>query len=277
MTRRALFCALAVLLAVPVTEISHARAWSSLETPAQGDARSIGETSAGCLRGAQQLPAEGAGFLVMHLERHRDWGHPELLSVIKALGREVVQGLGMMHVGDLGMVRGGPMPFGHRSHQSGLDADIWFDLDPNLHHGLNADRSNLKARSLLSPLTQGLDESLWSESHLKLLRAAAGSPSVDRIFVNARIKQRLCERSKGPRDWLRKIRPWYYHEDHLHLRLRCPEDSPSCIPQEPIPLGDGCDALGYWLAKPATPTPEKKTPSAPPPSLPTECRRVLAE
>jgi penicillin-insensitive murein endopeptidase len=266
------------LLLDPARAGNSVNPWSALDTPTEGPARAIGEPSAGCLRGGRQLSAEGPGYLLMHLERRRDWGHPALLEVIVRLGRVVLtQGLGLLHVGDLGMVRGGPMPFGHRSHQSGLDADIWFDLDPKAHQGANAERSNLKAKSFLDPLSNGVNQALWRDAHLTLLRAAAEDPAVDRIFVNARIKQQLCDQAQGQREWLRKIRPWYYHEDHFHLRLRCPEDSPSCLPQEPIPPGDGCHALDYWLSKPATPTPERKSVTPPTPTLPSECRRILHE
>ena len=34
-----------------------------------------------------------------------------------------------MLVGDMAQPRGGPMSFGHVSHQGGLDVDIWFRLD----------------------------------------------------------------------------------------------------------------------------------------------------
>ncbi|MEY4685829.1 MAG: hypothetical protein RLZ25_2288 [Pseudomonadota bacterium] len=254
-----------------------ANSWSEIDVPASGSARSIGEASAGCLRGARMLPPEGSGYLVMHLERNRYWGHPTLIETIRSLGHDIAHGLGLMHVGDLGMSRGGPMPFGHRSHQTGLDADVWFDLSPTLHFKANSDRSNVKAFSVLNPLTNGLDYALWSESHAHMLKLAANRPEVDRIFVNARIKDELCRSTTGDRGWLRKIRPWYYHEDHFHMRLSCPPDSPSCVRQEPIPPGDGCDALDWWLSKPAEPTPDRKAPSAPKPALPPECRSVLAD
>lgn len=255
-----------------------ANPWSALEDPTTGAPRSIGETSAGCLRGARLLPAEGAGYLVMHLERNRYYGHPTLIAAIRNLGLEISnKGLGLMHVGDLGMVRGGPMPYGHRSHQSGLDADIWFDLNPELHHSANADRSNIKAPSFVDPLRDSVDRTRWSEDQARMLKIAANLPDVDRIFVNARIKDQLCKDHPNERSWLRKIRPWYYHEDHFHMRLQCPKDSPSCLPQEPIPPGDGCDALGPWLRMPSEPTPERKKPQAAMPALPAECRAVLRE
>lgn len=265
---------LASLLLV-FTVNSPANPWANVPGPVPGPSRAIGDTSAGCISGARSLPTQGEGYVVMHLERDRYYGHPSLISSIRALGQRAAEGLGIMHVGDLGMARGGPMPFGHRSHQTGLDADVWFDLSPSLHLGANRDRSNVSAYSLLSKVGEGLDYRLWSDRHAQMLKAAATQPAVDRIFVNARIKQELCRSTQGDRDWLRKIRPWYHHEDHFHMRLACPPDSPSCVRQEPIPPGDGCEALSWWFKK--TPeAPAAKPPPPPQPRMPAECRELLS-
>ena len=181
------------------TQQAQANAWSEVLTPAPGAARAIGDTSAGCITGARALPTEGEGYVVMHLERNRNYGHPSLISTLRALGQQAARGLGILHIGDLGMARGGPMPFGHRSHQTGLDADVWFDLSPTLHLGANRMRSNIEAYSLLSKTHDGLDERLWSDSHARMLRSAAQQPGVDRIFVNARIKRELCRSTRGDR------------------------------------------------------------------------------
>jgi len=262
------------LLPIALSVATHANSWSDVPGPVPGPARSIGDTSAGCIQGARTLPTEGVGYVVMHLERNRYYGHPSLIESIQALGRRAAQGLGIMHVGDLGMPRGGPMPFGHRSHQTGLDADVWFDLSPSLHLRANGNRSDVTAYSLLSKFGDGLNYQLWSDSHAQMLKTAANQPNVERIFVNARIKQELCHGTRGDRTWLRKIRPWYYHEDHFHMRLACPPDSPGCVRQEPIPPGDGCDALDWWFNK----TPDSshaKKPPPPKPALPSECRTLL--
>ena len=46
-----------------------------------------------------------------------------------------------------------------------------------------------------------------------------------------------------------KVRPWYGHADHIHVRLKCPADSPNCRAQPAVPAGDGCDkSLAHWFA-----------------------------
>ena len=169
------------------------------------------------------------------------------------------------------------MPFGHRSHQTGIDADVWFDLSPSLHLGANRTRSNVSAFNVLSKTSDGLDYRLWNNSHEQMLKAAATQPAVDRIFVNARIKQELCRTTRGDRSWLRKVRPWYHHEDHFHMRLSCPPDSPSCVRQETIPMGDGCDQLDWWFHKQPDTGVAPNTPKPPKPVMPAECRNVLRD
>ena len=55
------------------------------------------------------------------------------------------------------------------------------------------------------------------------------------------VKKALCETAGADRAWLQKIRPWYKHDDHFHIRLNCPPGSPSCVAQAPT----AC--RGRWL------------------------------
>ena len=83
------------------------------------------------------------------------------------------------------------------------------------------------------------------------------------------------ELPESPR-WLRKVRPWFQHRAHMHVRLRCPADSLECEDQPLPPPGDGCGAeLQSWFEppKPGTTKPEKKTP----PPLPPSCQALLDE
>lgn len=269
---------LLLILLIPLfAGLCQASEWSEVTTPSSGETQSIGQTSNGCIAGAKPLAQEGQGYVVMHLERNRYYGHPNLIRTITHLGKQVQkQGLGLMQVGDLGQPRGGPMAFGHRSHQTGIDVDIWFNLDRALLASADDLRSNLHAPSMLSSGNRGINRMLWGDEQVKLLELAAKEPEVDRIFVNAYIKQELCERVDADREWLRKIRPWYYHDDHFHMRLKCPADSPACDSQDPIPEGEGCDeaSIGWWLQQHP---PSHPKPPPPHPVLPAECRSVISE
>ena len=75
----------------------------------------------------------------------------------------------------------------------------------------------------------------------ELIRLAASDPKVTRIFVSPLIKEGLCQFYKGQdRSWLSKVRPWFGHRAHMHVRLACPPDSPYCVNQDLPPEGDGC-------------------------------------
>jgi penicillin-insensitive murein endopeptidase len=109
-----------------------------------------------------------------------------------------------------------------------------------------------------------------------MIKLAAEDNDVTRIFVNPAIKQQLCLDAGTDRDWLRKVRPWFQHRAHMHVRLRCPANSLECEDQPLPPPGDGCGAeLQSWFepAKPGTSKPEKKTP----PPLPPSCQALLDE
>ncbi len=209
----------------------------------------IGNYSAGCLQGAESLPLSGPAFVVMHPERKRYFGHPELLSYIKSLASTVRDNhLGILLVGDMGRPRGGPMISGHASHQIGLDVDLWYSLPKKAPR--KAERSRLSA----GHFTANGKLAHWNKKLTKLLELAIQNPSVDRIFVNPIIKQSLC-RSEKEAAWLHKIRPWWGHDDHFHVRLNCPAGSNQCQPGTPIPDGPGCDSdLAWWFSEDAKKT-----------------------
>jgi penicillin-insensitive murein endopeptidase len=254
--------------------------WAGATTPvALGPvAESIGSYTAGCLSGAVELPPNGTGYQVMRLSRHRYYGHPDLKNVIEALGKNVAaQRLGVLLIGDMGQPRGGPTLTGHRSHQTGLDVDIWFLLSKQAESRTlaNNEREKWSAPSVLRDHSDLIDSRQWSQSNERILQITAEKPEVDRVFVNASIKRELCQSHPG-QAWLRKIRPWWKHDDHFHVRLKCPLDSPYCEKQEPLPAGDGCDAsLAWWFSAEAK-APAKKLPPPKAPILPARCAQVLS-
>lgn len=253
--------AVAVCLLVLAT-VASAKEWSQVSAPAPGRPQAIGQTSRGCLAGGVALPKDGVGYHVMHLERHRNFGHPHLVDTIETIGRATArEHVGVLHIGDLSQPRGGPTPFGHRSHQTGLDVDVWFSLDAALVRRADPLRSNLDAPTLLNSTGSGLNHLLWDKGHARVLELASRLPRIERIFVNPHIKRELCRTVTGDRSWLRKIRPWWGHDDHFHARLYCPPDSPHCESQDPLPPGDGCDSsMDWWFRMPSTTPPARRKP-----------------
>ncbi len=253
--------------------------WSLIKQATQisDSAQSIGTYTAGCLSGAVSLPQNGIGFQVMRPSRHRSYGHPDLIRFIENLAQTTnYQHKSSLLIGDLGQPRGGPTPSGHRSHQTGLDVDIWYLLSPQaaLRSLDFNERETWSAPSVLVAKTDAIDDKQWLPTHEKILEAAARQPEVDRIFVNPGVKRQLCL-NKENRDWLRKIRPWWGHDDHFHVRLKCPVNNKNCSVQEALPEGDGCDAsLAWWFSEEAK-TPVQTTKKPEPVVLPGLCDVVL--
>jgi penicillin-insensitive murein endopeptidase len=110
--------------------------------------------------------------------------------------------------------------------------------------------------------------------------------------VHPAIKKAVCEASKDEkdRDWLSKVRPYWGHYYHFHIRMACPKGSAGCTGQPSVDDdNDGCGAeLARWLKlikpKPVVATPPAPKPATPAPErryitmdqLPAECRTVLA-
>jgi penicillin-insensitive murein endopeptidase len=239
-----------------VTARAVAEAWNRQHQPAPGQARAIGTYAAGCLQGAAVLPASGPGFVLIHPGRRRGFGHPALISFVRRLSATARrQRLGLLLVGDLSQARGGPTPSGHRSHQTGLDVDLGYAA-PSGFSGTTLTVQQREAVVWPAVVDLGTHKftPLWTERVRRLLQTAAQDPAVDRIFVNPAIKRQLC--AEGPRQalWLARLRPWWGHHDHFHVRLTCPADSPDCQAQEPLPAGDDCAAVDWWFSADAQAT-----------------------
>ena len=102
---------------------------------------------------------------------------------------------------------------------------------------------------------------LWTPAHARLLKRAASYPEVERIFVNPGIKKKLCDTVTGDRSWLRKVRPFWGHDDHFHVRIGCQPGSPAARGRPDTP-GDGCDkSLAWWFTE--EPWRPNKNPEAP--------------
>ncbi len=237
------------------------------ELPSIGKAAAIGYYPAGCLQGGVELPPTGATWQVMRISRNRNWGHPELIKFLERFAPLAAKATGWhgVLVGDMAQPRGGPLPYGHSSHQIGLDVDVWFMPMPDRVLS-KEERDNLPFLNLVADDWKHINKDVWTPAHAAFIRTAAEQPEVERVLVNAAIKKELC-RMQGDRhpSWMEKVRPWYGHHDHIHVRLKCPPDSPTCRKQEPPHGGPECSDkdFKFWFSDkvlhPPEPTPPAKT------------------
>ena len=142
-------------------------------TPFPGPPRSIGGYFDGCLAGAVPLPITGPTWQVMRLSRNRNWGNPQLVRFIERFAENAKKvGWNGLLVGDMSQPRGGPMLSQHRSHQIGLDVDIWFTPMPD-HVQSREEREFGEAADVVAPDQLDVDPEVWTHTHAKLIRAAA--------------------------------------------------------------------------------------------------------
>ncbi|PJG82260.1 penicillin-insensitive murein endopeptidase [Caviibacterium pharyngocola] len=247
--------------------------WQSVKRPIPGEPTPVGSYSNGCIIGAQPLPFDGDGYQVIRTNKNRYYGHPDMIAYLQRLGKKVKEaGMPTMLIGDIAMPGGGRFLTGHASHQVGLDADIWLRMG----RLSAADAQDPSGMGLLvvNRKAQRVDDNLWTENHTNLIRLAAQDKQVSRIFVNPAIKLKLCQTVRGDRAWLQKIRPWFGHDSHFHVRLTCPQGASYCENQAPVPAGDGCgDELYSWF-EPAKPSSTPAKPKAVPPE-PMLCQQVI--
>lgn len=292
---RRLLLALSSLLVLtgPVSELRAETAkpareiFGGITLPSKSNAQAVGFYAKGCLSGAVAIPTDGNTWQAMRLSRNRRWGHPDMIALLERLSRDAAakDGWPGLLLGDISQPRGGPMLNGHSSHQVGLDADIWLTPMPDKTL-TRSERENQPFTSMIRPdkfLT--VDERRWTPAHARLLMRAARYPQVERIFVNPAIKKKLCDTWQGDRAGMGKIRPYYGHDSHFHIRIKCPEGSSNCKAQAAVPPGDGCDkSLAWWFTTEpwAKPDPDKEKKPVKKPrlatlaDLPKACRTVLA-
>ncbi|EBA08448.1 penicillin-insensitive murein endopeptidase [Sagittula stellata] len=242
-----------------------------------------GSYAKGCLAGGAQLPETGPTWQAMRLSRNRNWGHPELVDYIQDLSKKAAQQPGWkgLYIGDMSQPRGGPMLTGHASHQIGLDADIWMLPADDLNLSERA-RENISSISLRRS-SGAYTNNNWTRAHHEIIKAAASDPRVARIFVFPGAKVKMCNDEKGDRAWLRKIRPWWGHHYHFHVRLSCPKGAVGCVDQAAPPPGDGCADAQQWVNNILNPPPPDPNAKPAPPKreltlgdLPNACAAVLA-
>lgn len=203
--------------------------------------------------------------------------------MVKSLAASMkAHGLGRLAVGDLGQARGGPAPSGHKSHQSGLDVDLWFVTPRSLNRKVLPRKLKLETLGAQDLVTkdQSAVRPQMNARVMSMLHLAADDPRVARIFVHPRIKEALCKRAGKSRAWLRKIRPWWGHRSHFHMRLQCPRSDRLCENQSALPPGDGCEGLEWWFDAKAQAERKKgraqyRKNMGKAPTMPQQCHEVL--
>ncbi|MFT7580084.1 MAG: penicillin-insensitive murein endopeptidase [Myxococcota bacterium] len=164
-------------------------------------------------------------------------------------------------VGEVSNPVGGEIPF-HLSHQNGLDVDLWFLQRPvpGAPARFPVPRCSRPKRFVEQDptarkwqVTPGFEPG-WNWA---LAEALAANDQVTLIFVSPIIEKALAEWARANKvptrvrsRTLRKLYPVFCrtpkgiqmgtyknnrcpHDDHFHVRFRCPKDSPKCLNRKP--------------------------------------------
>ncbi|MCK8044977.1 penicillin-insensitive murein endopeptidase [Shewanella sp. 1CM18E] len=276
------YLTLLALLGITISSCSlSANPWEEIDTPYGENAGAIGSYANGCLQGGQALPLTGEGYQVLRTERQRYYGHSTLVEFVSNYASALkLQGLDDVLIADMSMPRGGNFTQGHSSHQIGLDVDIWFKQATKPL--TKTEREQPKPLKLVDKKKFLLDTQIWSDAQTQMVKTAAEDKRVARIFVSPVIKQHLCDLKLTDDSWLKKVRPWWGHTYHMHVRLHCPEGDTLCQNQAPIGAGNGCNELSWWKQQlTGAPAPQPKKPAAKPkkkkPKVkPQQCSSILA-
>jgi penicillin-insensitive murein DD-endopeptidase len=213
--------------------------------PTQGTVeQAVGFYASGKLTNADELPMSGPGFIKIFQPRNRNWATFDMIQVLTSVSEAMTnkfKGIERLQVGDITAEHGGQLAL-HKSHQNGLDADlVYYRVD---------------GREMPVNTTNGFDESFVKngvvtanfdvEKNWVFFNLLIETGRVRRMFVDLAIKARMCEyaRSIGldteTSEALRRLRIEALHDDHVHLRLNCPKNSPNCQEQIDPPEGSSC-------------------------------------
>ena len=164
-------------------------------------ADSHGLPYAGRLSSGTALPVEGPDWITWNPvadevpnRPHRLYGHERTIRLILAVSaayRAANPDAPRIVVGDISFRQGGPMEL-HRSHQNGLDVDVYYPRRDRVERAPSARRQ--------------IDRALTQDLLDRFLEAGA-----DVIFVGYSLGL------DGPDD---RLVPYPNHEDHMHVRFR---------------------------------------------------------
>jgi penicillin-insensitive murein endopeptidase len=162
------------------------------------------------------------------------FGHPALVLMLHRTAKQIAhQSPGsVLLVGDLSREFGGPLS-GHRSHQSGRDADVGFFVTDARGRPINSRRLVVfdaagKARDgsgvRFDDYRNWLLVQLWLEDD----RA-----ELEHVFVASHLRKRLLDFARArpafrkyvadAAQFLRQPSNGLPHDDHFHIRIACPE------------------------------------------------------
>jgi penicillin-insensitive murein DD-endopeptidase len=231
---------LLVFLTLLPPRVGHARERSNSELPSQYQkspfalmSLSVGLPNDGWQLRAKKLKNSDS-LWIQDKSVPYSYGNPALVLMLyrtaKQLAREAPGSV--LLVGDLSREFGGPLT-GHKSHQSGRDADVGFFVTDRNGQQLNARRLCRFDKRGVARDGSGLrfdDYRNWLLVQLWLKDSRA---ELEHVFVASHLRQRLLDFARSrpsfrgyvqdASQFLRQPSNGLPHDDHFHIRIACPD------------------------------------------------------
>lgn len=194
---------------------------------------SVGHPNDGWQVRAKRLK-KGGGLTIIDKSKDKTYGHPALVLMLHRSAKQLAKQFpgSKMVVGDLSAKHGGPLA-GHRSHQSGRDADILFYARDAKGRKVQPDKFVTYGGDGKATDGSGLvfdDERNWL---LVQLMAKDDRAGLSHIFVSRALRKRLLAfAAKSPiySKYVDEVTPVLKqpedslpHDDHFHVRIACPK------------------------------------------------------
>lgn len=162
------------------------------------------------------------------------YGHPSLVLMLHRTSKQIArQSPGsVLLVGDLSREFGGPLA-GHKSHQSGRDADVGFFVTDARGRAQNSRRLLAFDAAGRARDGSGLRFDDYRNWLLVQLWLKDDRAELEHVFVASHLRQRLLDFARarpafrryvdGAAQFLRQPTNGLPHDDHFHVRIACPD------------------------------------------------------
>lgn len=197
--------------------------------------QSVGKPWSGRLRQATKLP-KGRGYLIRR--PHRSWGAAHVVAHLRdaiVAVRESHPRLHTLAIGDLSAKTGGSITE-HRSHQSGRDVDIGFFYKR---------KPAAYPAEFVKANAGNLDRAATWDLLVAFARTADDADGVQAIFLDYDVQgllyewaadrgvdeddlDRLFQYPDGKHAGTGLVRHEPHHDDHFHIRFKCPPGDAGC-------------------------------------------------
>lgn len=206
--------------------------------------RAVGFYTDGSLENGGCIPAEGDGYMQLYRDVNHIFATRPLLNMIVETASDMDEKFpnrDRLQVEEMSAREGGEID-GHASHENGLDVDIQFFKADGVEHIPTAQQYYAPKMVVGGAVSPNFD----LERNWELMKTLHRHGDVQRIFIDTKLKNALCKYARSTGDYtsnikvLRSLQHQTNHQDHIHVRLRCPPGNNRCVPQGDPPPGSGC-------------------------------------